>query len=281
MIILFENGRLGNQLFQYNALKILFKNHRLILFGFEDLALLLGKIDALRISKFFFADLIFLIVSKLFYFLARLCIFGLIREIRDGDAYSISVRRGLLLWVFIVEDCYFQDASIVKLLKPDINLKEILITQARCWLLGLVDDLTSHQLVFVHVRRGDYLKWPRKDAPAVLDAKWYLRQMDFMRKQLRAPKFIIFSDDYYYVKDVFSGQDNIIISNNTLINDFVAMSLCCHGILSPSSYSWWASLIAQSNSNHGIFIAPNFWAGHRMKKFYPANFESGWIKYRD
>ena len=82
------------------------------------------------------------------------------------------------------------------------------------------------------------------------------------------------------LKDVFKETSSIFISNNESEIDLSIMSLCSDGILSPSSFAWWGALYAKNyNQNDNYFIAPKYWAGHRMKKWFPKNFHSEWITY--
>jgi hypothetical protein len=92
------------------------------------------------------------------------------------------------------------------------------------------------------------------------------------------------SDDKFYVKDVFKEGKNLIISENEYEIDFALMTLCSHGIMSPSSFAWWASFLIKMNErvkSSSYFIAPKYWAGHRRKKWFPLNFYFSWIEYRE
>ncbi|MBT4927482.1 hypothetical protein HON17_04635 [bacterium] len=51
MIIFFEKGQLGNQILQYTALKEIYPNDRLVLFGFKDLEKTFKNIDATILRK--------------------------------------------------------------------------------------------------------------------------------------------------------------------------------------------------------------------------------------
>lgn len=137
-------------------------------------------------------------------------------------------------------------------------------------------------IVFVHFRRGDYLQYPSKEFPAVLDISWYERTMKLMKKNLSNPIFILMSEDQHYLKNIFRNSRSIVISNNKLEIDLSIMSLCSAGILSPSSFSWWGAFYAKIfNKSNNFFIAPKYWIGHRIKKWKPENFYAQWIKYVD
>ena len=89
-------------------------------------------------------------------------------------------------------------------------------------------------------------------------------------------------DDSYYLHDVFKESKNLVISKNSFELDLIIMSYCLHGILSASSFAWWGAFFIKSkniNKTPSYFIAPKFWAGHRLKKFYPLGFFTNWITY--
>ena len=51
-------------------------------------------------------------------------------------------------------------------------------------------------------------------------------------------------DDSYYLHDVFKESKNLIISKNSYEVDFIIMSYCLHGILSPSLFALRGSFYA-------------------------------------
>ena len=62
------------------------------------------------------------------------------------------------------------------------------------------------------------------------------------------------------------------------------MSLCDHGVLSASSFSWWAGLYSVQRTltgeRYGSFVAPMFWIGHRKEKWHPVTLPyASWLEY--
>lgn len=55
------------------------------------------------------------------------------------------------------------------------------------------------------------------------------------------------------------------------------MKNCDGGILSPSTYSWWAAYLS---NKRGFFLAPKYWIGHRQKVLFPSYFTSKIITYK-
>ncbi len=283
MILFFEYGRLGNQLFQYVGLKKHFPNDSLIFFGCEELHQCFDNVDARFICKNTISRRIpFGLLKKIIFFLANVRILGRIIEDSNSNRFNLIVRKGLLPGIFVPQNVFFQHHDVVEYIEDNPVLKPELLKLAKHWLKSKDMSLSKEQLVFVHIRRGDYLTWPSPEFPAVLNLEWYCRAMDKITKQVKNPVFLILSDDPYYVQDVFSDNPKVIISNNSQNVDLALMSLCSNGILSASSFAWWGAFYARSGSADNVtFIAPKYWGGHRSKKWYPKNFISEWITYKE
>jgi hypothetical protein len=285
MVFFFENGGLGNQIFQYIGLKKTYHNSKIILFGFDSLKNVMEIEDVIILTSKFYRYQIFKnILKNVFKILSFLRIITLHKEIQQENNYVISKKRGIFYLIVFFESGFFQDNSYKKNITINIQIKKKLINQATQLLSDIVinNNCNINEIVFLHVRRGDYVLWPNSDFPAVLPAFWYLNSMRHFKKILKKPLFLIFTNDKPYVNEIFAGE-NICISTLDEYLDFSLMSLCKYGILSASSFSWWASYFSYQsylNLNHN-FIAPKYWIGHRVKKWNPDVFDSKWITFTD
>jgi len=281
MVVFFESGRLGNQIFQYATLKMLFPNEKVILFGFEDLDNVINPVDVMLIKRVDMPSWVpFSMVRLLFSVFARFRLIGSIWEKRNKESYEILERSGIIFGVKLLQYSYFQHSKVIEKLHPEFSIRDCYTQEAKAWVLRNVTDNNKCTLVFVHVRRGDYLTWPSRDYPAVLDLDWYLRAMERIRDNVNNPLFIMLTDDVYYVRDAFPKQPDLIISDNNQQVDFALMSLCSHGILSASSFSWWGAWLSRRvQQEKNIYFAPMYWCGHRCNQWMPEGFVSGWITY--
>jgi len=110
MIIICENGRLGNQLFQYLSLRSLFPDQRLVLWGFDDLVGLVTSPNSTVIGANTFPP--WLTPSRLglvLHVLTVLRLVGRIRETRSDSPYKLQKRRGLFWDTYVVESSFFQN----------------------------------------------------------------------------------------------------------------------------------------------------------------------------
>ena len=285
MIIFFENGRLGNQLFQYYGLRYCYPRHKLFFFGCQDLQ------NHLKFVKAFFifpnvssSTILFKVLKNIVNALVFLRVFSRITEKCDQNSFRLSLRKGLISGICVPQDVYFQHSDIVRMIEAAEVvpcLRDTLLERANNWITDKIECLGHSSLVFVHIRRGDYANWPTRQHPAILSLSWYKDAIRYLQYHVKDPVFILMSDDYYYLYDVFDESAKFLISDNSPEIDLALMSLCHSGILSASSFSWWGSLFARSNhEDEGIFVAPQFWAGHRLKQWYPEGFNSSWLTYQ-
>ena len=122
--------------------------------------------------------------------------------------------------------------------------------------------------------------WPNIETPAVLGLEWYKDQIKLIEKKVTNSFFIVFTDDVYYARDHFEKNENVLISNNNEIDDFILMTMCEHGILSASSFAFWAALLIKQKNPDSILVAPQYWAGHRKQKWFPKHIKSDWLIYK-
>lgn len=112
------------------------------------------------------------------------------------------------------------------------------------------NTLKTECCVAVHIRRGDYVRKGDKDISQGID--YYLKAMDYMRSHLEKPLFCIFSDDLEWCKRQFSEYTDIVYVENRCKNgdlvDMYSMTLCNHGIMSISTFSWWGNWLRKDNS---------------------------------
>ena len=274
MIIFIEHGRLGNQLFQYAALRSFAPDERLILIGFDDLQAVFDNPNATillssRSLLFRFLKLLRL-REGLNTWLPRLRIVTTLHEEKTDSGVEIRIRPGLFSFLKYAVTGFFQsetsfDSSVVS----ELRFRQELQSKA-AKTMQKIRKQHSH-VFFVHVRRGDYLSWPSRPAPAVLPATWYRECIDtLVGNDGSKSAFVFCTDDSFYVNDVFGNDEkSFFISNGTAAEDFVLMSSCDGGVLSASSFAWWAGYFVNRKTGAARLLVPEFWAGHRNGEIYP------------
>jgi hypothetical protein len=139
----------------------------------------------------------------------------------------------------------------------------------------LLRNITSHESVSMHIRRGDYLVPGNREVYDLCSVEYYREAMNWIRKSVSRPRFFVFSDDIGWAKENFHDEDVEFSSSTdarkTEITDFVLMANCRHHIICNSSFSWWASFAGR----HGLVAIPDLWTRNGQVSF-PDKLLPGW-----
>lgn len=114
----------------------------------------------------------------------------------------------------------------------------------------------------LHVRRGDYLKYP--NIHPVCSDTYYTNAIEIMNINTQ---FIIFSDDIPYIKNwkLLKNLDYTIIEENNPVNILILMTLCDNYIIANSTLSLCGYLFRENKN--GILISPKKWFGPQGPKY--------------
>ena len=92
---------------------------------------------------------------------------------------------------------------------------------------------------------------------------------------LKKKNCFIFTDNFKKLKKInFLKTKKFKLIKHDYIRSFFIMKNCKYGIISSSSFSWWATYLSHKENKNSKFIAPNYWAGNKMKNFYPYKIKS-------
>lgn len=115
--------------------------------------------------------------------------------------------------------------------------------------------------VSLHVRRGDYLKYP--DKHPVITYEYIAEAVKYFLVR-GYNSFVVCSDDIKWCRvnlkplELF-GAVFTFSTETEPINDLALMSCCEHNIIANSSFSWWSAWLNQNPEK--IVIAPRIWFG--------------------
>jgi hypothetical protein len=120
-----------------------------------------------------------------------------------------------------------------------------------------------NKICSIHVRRGDYLKYPSKHPVVTLD--YLLSAMEQMMQLADIRSFSIFSDDtlwcktvlYQNIQQTWDGGISFEINqkaNNPRL-DIQNMAKCEHNIIANSTFSWWGAWLNPNPDK--IIISPS------------------------
>ena len=236
-------GRLGNQMFQYAALKGLAKNIGAdITIPYYQDAVNDGIGNMLRTELFDSFDLRVnigllnnghapVVQEKHFHFDEEL--FGMCPDHVDIRGYFQTEK-------------YFK--HIEDEIRKDFTFKDEILDPCK----AMISDVDNP--IALHVRRTDYVTNSANHPPCTLE--YYeeaLKKFDDDRN------VIVFSDDPAWCneQDLFAGDRFLISENEDNRVDLCLMTLCSDFIIANSSFSWWGAWLADSAK----VIAPKIWFG--------------------
>lgn len=175
----------------------------------------------------------------------------------ESYAYDEQVLRldGCYIEGYWQSEKYFQDirGKILEVYRfPDFPEEQ------NIW----VERIQHSCAVSMHIRRGDYLQYPYLQNICTED--YYRRSMDYFRKILPDPPvFYIFTNDHAWAEAHFTEEDCCFVKGYTgkdSFRDMQLMSLCRHHIIANSSFSWWGAWLGQNPDK--IVIAPERWINY-------------------
>lgn len=282
MILFFSDGRLGNQFFQYSFLKSIARGNETIFVTnmclFEQACNISNKnFKNFAINKYLSFIVRVFVKPYILMLLVKLKLISYICQDKyDGSILpTVSSSKGLLP-ITLVETDFFQSEKLFDSSKIDFELKSIYYKRAEKILSNLPNDLP---MVFLHVRRGDYLTEIYNGSRGInLPNSYYIKALEMIKIDLDDFFCIFLTDDYEYVECCFKDVKNKYISKEDMFTDLALMSKCNYGVVSNSSFSWWGAYLMD---NPRSVIFPKYWYGWKFKKDSHIDIQPKWAKVID
>lgn len=279
MIIFFSKGRLGNQLFQYAFIRSIRKRAEPVLVsGFEELEEVFEVEAITNVSEKnrFIRGLIFRIISPFLNLLSSARLISSISVDYDDpqgfenvlprrEAASFTERKGVVRFIRYIKAGFFQSKEFFnKEFINDLKIKSEYLKEADNFLNNLPGNMNR---IFVHIRRGDYKHFTIFGKSTLLPYSYYKNQIGYFLDNWKNCFFIILSDEPDEAEKEFSYIENKMISKNYHPGiDFAIITKCDSGILSTSTFGWWAAYFIK---NKGIIFAPKYWMGFNAGIEFP------------
>jgi hypothetical protein len=149
---------------------------------------------------------------------------------------------------------YFQSEKYFKHIESEIRKEFSFSEELMDECLGFIEDIDSdRELISIHIRRGDYVNL--KSHHPTLPIEYYSESL----KLLPDIPVLIFSDDpeWCLKQELFDSDRFLISDSNTPEFDMCLISLCKYHIIANSSFSWWGAWLSNSKN----VIAPKKWFG--------------------
>jgi hypothetical protein len=262
-----NNGRLGNLMFQYAALKAL--AHKLNC---------QAKIPANIFNRIHHGQQCLLNCFNIncnVYQDDELKDFNYFNESDycNGGYYTDkfwSCDKNTILHGYFESELYFE--NIKDEIKKEYELKDEYKNYVIDYMKNIKTKYVDHEIIGVHIRRGDYLD-PQNGAEFITTPEYniiYLKKAFNHFNDLKKKVYIIFTggsvtnnndnnEDIIWCKNNIVNNNEILLysENNNTIQDLGLMSLCDHLILNSSStLGWWAAYL-NTNINKKIIVPKN------------------------
>lgn len=190
----------------------------------------------------------------------------------DSLVYSPATCNNLQRYIY----GYWQDERYFKEISDEI-LSAFSFKNIDDFNSNVASEMSACNSVSLHIRRGDYLEY----GVPIIKKVYYERAIAFIKKNVKAPIFYIFSDDVRESENIADslGINYKIMTHNRgeeSYKDMFLMSQCHHNIIANSSFSWWGAWL--NNSTNKIVISPEIWDfNHKELKPQVDN----WIKIKN
>ena len=171
-------------------------------------------------------------------------------------------------------DGYFQSEKYFK--KNKKELQELFHLDYTKILFFLESLPKNKDITSIHIRRGDYLKFP--GIHDICSLEYYKNAMEVIGDN----NFIIVSDDMDWCRENIKGKNIYYSPFTDEIEDLLLISSCKNKIIANSSFSWWGAYLDGDNYlNSDItskVIAPKKWFGVSGPQEQNDIIPSSWIK---
>ena len=96
-------------------------------------------------------------------------------------------------------------------------------------------NINYQDSISLHVRRGDYVS--KSDYHPLCTMEYYEEALALMPNE----EVVVFSDDIPWCKEKYKGERFVFSEGRTNAQDLEYMSKCKHHIIANSSFSWWGA----------------------------------------
>ena len=145
---------------------------------------------------------------------------------------------------------FFQTEKYFKHIEDEIRKD---FTFKKDWLQPCKECIEDNEYIGLHIRRTDYVQ--KQNYHPLCTLEYYEKAL----KKLPDTKVIIVSDDPEWCENqsLFESDRFLVSGSKNNIIDMCILSLCKYHIIANSSFSWWGAWLAESQK----VIAPKIWFG--------------------
>lgn len=160
--------------------------------------------------------------------------------------------------------------NITKIVKREFTFRDEILKEAFKVLKKF--GLGKKTLIGVHIRRGDMLAQKLRGYN-VADEHYVNKALNFYRKTVPSPAFLISSDDMNWSRNfIQESYDVNFVGGNSLGVDLAILANCQHSVITSGSYGWWAAWLAGGDTVYfSNYPRRNSWLSsvYNRNDYYP------------
>jgi len=273
MIVHFAHGgRFGNQLFAVAFIQKIRRGRERVICS--RLGEVLRDMTGLRHFVNFESRAAILLIDRIVDPFARrvLVPLGIIGSRIEQSQGLLKARAGLLPVTYVRG--YFQSRECLpRGSTPLLGLRSREEGAAR----DLLGEARGRTPLFVHVRRGDYVTWQVLGKPdPSLPLAYYRRAIAQLSAIVANPFYFYLGDEPEWLSEAFPELPHREVTGRAPASDLALMSLCAGGVISNSSFAWWAAHFCRGTAP---IFAPLYWLGWRSGAWYPPMIETARLSF--
>ena len=165
---------------------------------------------------------------------------------------------------------FFQTEKYFKHIEQEIRTNFIFKDSVQKMCTNFLSKIPEEKIA-LHIRRNDYLEL--NDYFVNLDFEYYANSLELLDKNLPV---IVYSDDINWCtkQKFFKNKRFIFSSLSDTILDLCSITMCNYHVIANSSFSWWGAWLAHSKKT----IAPKQWFTGYYKEWNTKDlYLSNWV----
>lgn len=262
-----QNGRLGNQMFQYSTLFALAKMNNASFAIPEKVTrydfYLDGRYELLDAFPNLSADIL-PVDDDVFKFQRQY-----VEPTFAFDPNIFLITGDLDLHGYFQSGHYFADFK--EDIKREFAFTSEVQSNCRLFIEKIRKENPGSNICSLHVRRSDYQAKSDYHTMLSTDTDYYTMGIHAILSRFPLTKFVIFSDDVGWCRQAFP-QEAVFPDMNSQYEDMCLMTMCDTHIIANSSFSWWGAWLSDSK----FIIAPKAWFGPKGPPDWSSIYCKGW-----
>jgi hypothetical protein len=153
---------------------------------------------------------------------------------------------------------YYESSHYFEEVKQNIQNEFLFKNEELYSLNKYLEIINNNNVVAITIRQHRYSE-QKKKLNDIIEAKsrsddfmqytinYIDRAVNFFDKKIKNPKYLIWSNDFFNLKEYFNENKFYFVQNekNKILNDFYLLTKCKYFIVGPTSFGWWGAWLSK------------------------------------